>query len=85
MERRRSGGIIIRASAHGDTTFDYVEIHNAGTTGHAALRLERAVSVTNTTITDSAGYAILHQAADSTDYTTGNSVSNNTQGDVSTL
>ena len=67
------------------TALDYVEIHNAGKAGSAALTTQQPIDVTNSTITKSAGYGILHDSSDSTDYTSTNTFTDNTDGTVSTL
>lgn len=78
-------GIDMRADVTPQTALDYVEIHNAGKAGSAALTLQGPVDVTNTTITKSAGYGILHDSSDSTDYATTNTFTDNADGAVGAL
>jgi hypothetical protein len=75
-------GFAIRGAVLSATTFDHVQIRHAGRANAGALDLAREISVTNTTITDSAGYAIRHPNAYATDYSTSNTLTGNTQGTI---
>jgi hypothetical protein len=77
-------GIVFNESATADSALDYVTIENAGLAGSAALRLERAIPVTNATIRSSAGAGIAKIAADATDYTATNTFTDVAQGSVIT-
>jgi hypothetical protein len=77
-------GITFSASADATSELEYVTIANAGKAGSAALVLDRAISVTNTTIDNSAGAGIEKTAGDATDYSVSNTFTNVAQGNVIT-
>jgi hypothetical protein len=76
------GGVLIGQNVTATSEIDYVTIVNGGTTGNGGLMLRRAISVTNSTIRGSTGACIEKQAADGSDYTDSNDLSDCTQGDV---
>ena len=63
--------IVFSGTSLSTSALDYVTISGAGKPGSAALILERAIPVTNTTIRNSAGAGIQKEAADATNYTVG--------------
>jgi hypothetical protein len=75
-------GIVFQRNATATCRMDYVTIANAGAAGSAALVLERAVPVTNSTIRSSAGAGIEKTDADPSDYTVGNTFTDVAQGNV---
>ncbi|MBN1610444.1 MAG: hypothetical protein JW940_27695 [Polyangiaceae bacterium] len=75
-------GITLAAEVTSNSKFDYFEI---GHCDQACLTLHRAISVAHSEFFDSAGYGILKDAADSTDYETGNTFTNMATGNVGDL
>jgi hypothetical protein len=78
------GGIIAKDS---DVNITYATLDDAATsaTPRAAIRAEVPISVKNTTLTNSAGWGLAHAAADTTDYATSNTFTNNASGSVTTF
>lgn len=72
-EPGRWKAIVVHTGARGTSAFDWVEIGHAGADYPAALVLNRAVEVTNTTVFASASAGIAKSEADATDYTESNS------------
>jgi hypothetical protein len=68
-------GIVIGSAVSAESSFDYVEIRDAGGGSlAAALTLESAIEVTNSSFVDSEGSGILTLTADATDYASANTL-----------
>ena len=77
-------GLVIGNGVVSSSTLDYVEIHDAGGgSPDAALVIRNPINVTNSTFANSAGWGILKDDEDLTDYATGNTFTDNASGDVS--
>lgn len=74
-------GLIVRPNVLSSSSFDWVQISDGGSSG-ACLDLQRDLSVTNSMFSNCAGYGILKEADDDTDYTDTNTFSDNELGDV---
>jgi hypothetical protein len=61
-------GIVFRESASADSKLDHVHLIGAGQASGGALKLERAVAVSNSVFSKSEGYGILKQPSDTTPY-----------------
>jgi hypothetical protein len=75
-------GIVYRASASADSTFQYVQFLDAGKADEAALRLERSITVDKCSFSKSEGYGILKQPGDATPYEMANAFDAVARGDV---
>jgi len=78
-------GIQILATALSTSALDHVTIKNAGLANSGALVLRKEISVTNSTVTGSAGYGIYASTAFTTNYATSNTLTGNTQGAIGTF
>jgi hypothetical protein len=77
-------GIVVRSAAIASSAIDHVDIRNAGIAGSGAIDLSKEIAVTNSKISDSAGYGIRYSVAYTTNYATTNTFSNCIQGNVKT-
>jgi hypothetical protein len=77
-------GIVIRSNVASDSSFTHVEIgHAGGGLGSTAnLTLAKAIDVSNCTFFESAGYGLIKDGDDPTDYTTSNVFTDNVSGSV---
>jgi hypothetical protein len=79
-------GLIFGNQVGGGSRLSYVEIaHGGGGSDSACLLLRNPVDVTNVTFSDCAGYGVLREELDVTDYATGNTFTNMGTGSVGTL
>jgi hypothetical protein len=78
-------GINVRANALSGTAIDYVTIKNAGLVNSGGIVLNKQISVTNTTVTGSAGYGIYYKSTLTGNFQTGNTLTGNAQGAVGTF
>lgn len=78
-------GITIQKNVLSSSKLQYVEIGHAGQSDTANLTLRRTLDVTDSRFHDSAGYGILKEAGDLSDYLTPNTFANNAAGDVGDL
>ncbi len=79
-------GLIIGSSVLSSSSLDYVEVHYAGGSSTTAnLLLYSPISVTNSTFAHSAGWGILKEESDTTDYEADNTFTDNASGTVSNL
>jgi hypothetical protein len=76
------GGVYVDNNVDSASNMDWVEIHNAGVEGSAALHLNSPISVQNCTFADSEGWGIIKSADDDTDYEANNTFDNVAQGNV---
>ena len=77
-------GLRISATARMDCVFDQLVVAHAGTTNSGAIELYPAIPVTNTRISDSAGFGIRHRSA-AIDYGASNMFTNVAQGATDTF
>lgn len=75
-------GILVRGSAFSSSSLAHCVLTHGGYAGAAGLELAKEISVTNTTISGSAGYAIQHPNAFTTDYSLTNTLTGNAQGTI---
>jgi hypothetical protein len=79
--------VLIGNDVSSDSIFDHVQIGNAGQGSGAAgnLSLLSPITVTNSRFFSSAGYGIVKEAADATDYAATNTFEDVTAGNVGTF
>ncbi|MEE9386629.1 MAG: hypothetical protein V3V08_24710, partial [Nannocystaceae bacterium] len=78
-------GITIERNVKSNSKFEFVTIGHAGPSASANLTLRRLFDITNSTLHDSAGYGILREGDDATDYVTPNAFEDNALGAVGEL
>jgi hypothetical protein len=78
-------GIIVRATALSASVIDHVSLKNAGKATSGGLALYKEIAVTNASVSNSAGYGIYYNKTFSTNYTTTNTFSSDTLGNVGTF
>jgi hypothetical protein len=80
-------GVLIGSDVSSDSVLDYVEIGNAGqgTGAVGNLLLRSPIAVTNSRFFSSAGYGIVKEAADTSDYAAGNTFDDVASGDIGTF
>ena len=85
-----SSWVGIVAEAGSTTTLDYVTINGGGASGSlastfASLTAKGPVSLTHSAISNSLGWGMKKAATDTTDYTIGNTFTNNLSGNITNL
>ncbi len=78
-------GIVVGKNVLSSSKLVHVEVLHAGQNGGADLEVRRPLMVTDSHFGLSAGYGILREMSDPTDYVTPNTFADNTLGDVGTL
>lgn len=80
-------GVLIGNNVSSDSILDHVQIGNAGQGSGAVgnLSLRNPITVTNSRFSSSAGYGIVKEAADTTDYAATNTFADVASGDIGTF